>query len=224
MIHLHLPRHRGPHNPCWSPPSIFPISLLAISFVLSISGCDQPAEQEDQASLESTMADASMPTAHLLDVSQASTGELEAAEADSAEVEALALADEVGSFERPLRSPMIAEDSSSDIGATLFGDYAGIYPCHDCDAQKVTLNLNIDGSVLKTTSKIKANRPIAVQRQTGQYQQQGSLIIVELDNHAPEYYFIDDSRLLLLKGDKKPAADEQALRAMTNIDYTLSRL
>lgn len=214
MINLFLPPQltQSHHSRLYRASLIFIVALV-------VSACDTSDDKNTDSSSQTDT-----PMARLLEVSADSDAEKDAGDNVSAEDEALAMADEVGSFGRNRQSPMIAHDEEiSDLGATLFGDYSGVYPCKDCKAKNVVLNLNIDGSVVKTTSKVQSKRATSVTRQLGHYQQQGSVIIIDFDDNSREYYLIDESRLLLLPNDKALNA-QQDLLSLTDMDYTLSRL
>lgn len=208
------------------PPQLIPSNhsrLLRASLIftatLIVSACDTADDKNTDSSSQ-----ADTPMARLLETSPESDAKKDTGDKVLAEDEALAMADEVGSFGHNRYSPMIAHDEEiSDLGATLFGDYSGVYPCKDCKAKNVVLNLNIDGSVVKTTSKVQSKRPTSVTRQLGHYHQKGSVIIIDFDDNSREYYLIDESRLLLLPNDKA-LNDQQDLLSFTDIDYTLSRL
>lgn len=193
--------------------------LFSLSLLLALTGCDSLDQSERSSLTNKDSADSEISLGRLYEASQAEgSANIESGKSSLA----LVGAHDDSSFEQMPRSPMIADDvASGELGATLFGHYSGIYPCKGCDAIRTSLALKIDGSVTKTNTKIASDRVLSTNKQFGSYYQDGLLIVVTLDNGTTEYYYIDNNRLLWLRGDAKEIKNNP--EALSSPDYVLSR-
>lgn len=111
------------------------------------------------------------------------------------------------------RSSLDAQSTnSSQMQATLIGDYKGVVPCSFCNSTEVLLNLFADSSVVKTNVYDNPQEPTASLVENGIYRQDGDKITIVYDDQRIESYIIQNNHLVLL--DDNDDADD---------DYRLSR-
>ncbi len=192
-------------------------ALLSLPFCLMLLSCDS------QSSTTAATHSASMKQS-MTDVKVRANSQYDAAPL-SADSDSLALADTVSGEGESLigaaksddaqtrRTPMISDNrASSELQATLIGDYLGILPCSFCESIAVTLNLFSDGSVMKTSLYENPKTPTVPLIEEGVYRQDDTLITIVYENKNIESYTIQDNHLVMMNDDNT-----------LNADFTLAR-
>ena len=185
---------------------LMPISLCAL-----ILGCDSysssPSPSTDKSMLAATNSEKS--TNNNSDKATKDQN-LESAESEGESLIATAKSDKKSSLSHSLSDSQ--STSSSQMQATLIGDYVGVMPCSFCDSTQVLLNLFSDGSMAKTSVYNNSKQPRASLTENGIYRQDNDIITIVYDDQRIESYLIQNNHLVLL--DENKVADT---------DYTLSR-
>lgn len=207
-------------------------TILVISLAILASACDSteqasvpPVESDSQAKIATTDKAA-------IDASSAAVG---SADSDLAALnpvdDDIDMDDDGGAgllefAEHRQSMPMIADDTSNSLGATLIGDYSGILPCMNCPGgqpdKPVILNLYADGTAHKTNQPPTSEDPSESPGQEGSYQQLDNIISIDFANRPTEYYLIHDNQLIFLEGDLPDIDETDAIQA--NPKYVLSRI
>lgn len=208
-------------------------TVLITSLAVLASACDS-TEQASVPPVESG-SQAKLATADKAVIDTSSAAITGSAESDLASlnpiVEDIDLDDDGGAgllefAEHRQSMPMITDDPSNSLGATLIGDYSGMLPCLDCQGgqsdKPVILNLYADGTAHKTNQPQQSANPSNTPGQEGSYQQLDNIISIDFANRPTEYYLIHDNQLIFIEGDLPDIDETDAIQA--NPKYVLSRI
>lgn len=186
---------------------LIPISLCAL-----LLGCDS------HSSSPSTSIDKSMLAATNSENSTNKNPEkaIEDQNLESVEAKGESLIMAAKSDKKSSSSHSLSDSSStptSQMQATLIGDYVGVMPCSFCDSTQVLLNLFSDGLAVKTSVYNNPKQPRAALTENGIYRQDNDTITIVYDDQRIESYLIQNNHLVFLDDNK-----------VADSDYTLSPL